>query len=420
MTNTPEATDITKNDGFSRYQIFVIAILAITVFTVVLDFMVLSPLGAQLLRILNIETSQFGLVVSVYALSAGASGLLVAGFADKFDRKKMLLFFYAGFILGTLMCGFANTYNMLLIARVVTGIFGGVISSISFAIITDMFPMEKRGRVMGFVQLSFAVSQVAGIPIGLYLAHIYNWHAPFIAIVVLATLVFFVILKWLKPINKHIGLYHDKNAFVHLWHTLSNKKYLKGFSTTALLSLGGFMLMPFSSAFLVNNIKITESELPLIFLFTGISTMIAGPIIGKLSDRLGKLTMFTFGTVISILMVAVYTNMTPISMIWVIVINSILFIGITSRMISGSALMTAVPQPQDRGAFMGINSSIQQIAGGIASLCAGLIVAKASDNSLIHFNWLGIVVIITMIFCLWMMREVARSVNLQNSPKSKV
>lgn len=413
MKNNPTVDNV-SSDKFTKYQIFVIAILAITVFTVVLDFMVLSPLGAQLLRLLNIQTSQFGLVVSVYALSAGASGLLVAGFADKFDRKKMLLFFYAGFILGTLLCGFASTYNMLLFARIITGLFGGVISSISFAIITDMFPLEKRGRVMGYVQLSFAVSQVAGIPIGLYLAHLYDWHAPFIAIVILASVVFLVILKWLKPINKHIGLYHDKNAFLHLWHTISNKNYLKGFYTTALLSLGGFMLMPFSSAFLVNNIKIAESELPLIFMFTGISTMIAGPIIGKLADKWGKFKMFAFGTVVSIIMCGVYTNMSPISIVWLIVINSILFIGITSRMISGSALMTAVPLPQDRGAFMGINSSIQQIAGGIASLCAGLIVSKAPDNSILHFNWLGGVVIVTMILCLWMMKRVSDMVRVRD------
>jgi predicted MFS family arabinose efflux permease len=398
------------NSKFTKYHIFIIAILAITVFTVVLDFMVLSPLGAQLLRLLNISTGQFGLVVSVYALSAGASGLLAAGFADKYDRKKLLLFFYAGFILGTLMCGFANTYNLLLVARIITGIFGGVISSISFAIITDLFPIEKRGRVMGFVQLSFAVSQVIGIPVGLYLAHLYDWHAPFIAIVILSVLIFFAIWKWMQPINKHIGLYQDKNAFVHLYHTITNKQYLKGFSATALLSLGGFMLMPFSAAFLVYNIKITEAQLPLVFMFTGICTMIAGPLIGKFTDQFGKYRMFTSGTIVSIIMVYIYTNMIEMPMYQVIIINCILFIGITSRMISGSALMTAVPEAQDRGAFMGINSSIQQISGGIASLFAGFIVVQSADQTLQHFNWLGIVVIVTMIVCLWMMYVVHKYV----------
>jgi predicted MFS family arabinose efflux permease len=408
----------TSLQKFDRYQIFIIAILAITVFTVVLDFMVLSPLSAQLLRLLNISTGQFGLVVSVYAFSAGASGLLAAGFADKYDRKKMLMFFYAGFILGTLMCGLANTYHLLLIARVVTGIFGGVISSISFAIITDLFPIEKRGRVMGFVQLSFAVSQVLGIPVGLYLAHIYDWHAPFIAIVILSIVVLFAIWKWMQPVNKHIGLYKEKNAFVHLYHTTINKDYLKGFSATALLSLGGFMLMPFSAAFLVYNIHISEAQLPLVFMFTGISTMIAGPLIGKFADQYGKFKLFMYGTIIAIVMVVVYTNMTVMPMYQVIIINCILFIGITARMISGSALMTAVPEPQDRGAFMGINSSIQQISGGIASLFAGLIVVQASDLSIQNFNLLGYVVIVTMIVCLWMIYIVHQ--HIKNKLKKEV
>src|SRR5690349_2974374 len=172
-----------KQKVFTKYQTLVIAILAILQFSIVLDFMVLSPLGAQLMLELDITPSQFGIVVSAYALSAGASGLLAAGFADKFDRKKLLLFFYAGFIIGTFLCGIAPDYNFLLIARIITGIFGGVIGSICFAIITDLFPMQTRGRVMGFAQMGFAASQILGIPIGLYLANGLGWHSPFLMIV---------------------------------------------------------------------------------------------------------------------------------------------------------------------------------------------------------------------------------------------
>src|ERR1043166_5736658 len=105
---------------FSKYQVFMIAILAFIQFTVILDFMVISPLGAQLMEELNIKTSEFGIVVSVYAFSAGISGLIAAGFADKFDRKKFLLFFYVGFIIGTLLCGIASSYKFLLFARIIT------------------------------------------------------------------------------------------------------------------------------------------------------------------------------------------------------------------------------------------------------------------------------------------------------------
>src|SRR6476661_5659152 len=165
MTNAQKPT---KQGIFTRYQVFIIAILAILQFSIILDFMVLSPLGALLIEKLHIKTSQFGLVVSVYAFSAGASGLLAAGFADKYDRKKLLLFFYTGFVIATFLCGIAPNFHFLIFARTLTGLFGGVIGSIVYAITTDLFPMEKRGRVMGFIQTAFAASQILGLPVGLY------------------------------------------------------------------------------------------------------------------------------------------------------------------------------------------------------------------------------------------------------------
>jgi predicted MFS family arabinose efflux permease len=164
---------------------------------------------------LNINPQQFGFVVSAYAFSAGISGLLAAGFADSFDRKKLLLFFLAGFLLGTLLCGIANSYVFLLVARVVTGIFGGVVGSIAFAIITDLFEVEKRGRVMGTVQMSFAVSQVLGLPIGLYLANLWDWHAPFLLIVGLGVLVFILIILKMQPVTAHLVLQKNDSAFSH-------------------------------------------------------------------------------------------------------------------------------------------------------------------------------------------------------------
>src|SRR6195952_3213945 len=170
---------------FSGYQKSVVGMLAFLQFAVILDFMLMSPLGAMIMPALAISPKQFGLVVSVYAFSAGVSGLLTAGFADRFDRKKLLLFFYVGFIGGTLWCGLAQTFETLLFARIVTGLFGGVIGSIVLAIATDLFPPQMRGRVMGFIQTAFAASQVLGIPIGLYLSNRWDWHFPFLAMAAL-------------------------------------------------------------------------------------------------------------------------------------------------------------------------------------------------------------------------------------------
>lgn len=400
--NTTTATS-TASTIFTKYQIFIIAILAILQFTLILDFMVLSPLGAILMKELSLQPSQFGLVVSAYAFSAGASGLLAAGFADKYDRKKLLLFFYVGFVFGTVLCALANSYEFLLVARIVTGIFGGVIGSISFAIISDLFKMELRGRVMGFVQMAFSASQILGLPIGLLLANKFGWHSPFWMIAGFSVFVGIAIVVYMKPVTEHLKLKNDRNPFQHLWKTLSHTEYLRAFVATILLATGGFMLMPFGSAFSINNLKISMDDLPILYGATGVFSILFGPLSGKLSDNYGKYKVFVIGSIITIIMVAIYTHLNETPLWMVVVINVIMFAGITARMISASALMTAIPYPQDRGAFMSINSSIQQISGGTAAALAGVIVSQASNGTMLHYDLLGYTVVASMLIAIVMM-----------------
>jgi predicted MFS family arabinose efflux permease len=395
---------------FTPYQKFVVGVLAFLQFTIILDFMILSPLGAILLRDLHIEPKKFGLVVSAYAFSAAISGLLAAGFADRFDRKKLLLFFYMGFAGGTLFCGLAPTYELLLAARVVTGLFGGVIGSISMAIITDLFPLQMRGRVMGVVQTSFAASQVLGLPLGLYLANHWGWHAPFLMIVGLTTVAGALIFAKLKPITGHLALQREGNAFAHLFRTVSQRRYVQAFATTTLLATGGFMLMPFGSAFTINNVGISFDDLPTIYLVTGLCTLVAGPLVGRLSDKLGKYLLFCAGTTLTIVMVVIYTHLGRTALPWVIVVNVLLFIGVTSRMISASALMSAVPDPAHRGSFMSVNSSLQQAAGGVGAAAAGLIVVQTPGGALQRYDVLGYVVVAAMVLVVVMLRSINRMV----------
>jgi predicted MFS family arabinose efflux permease len=397
--------------GFSSYQKFVVGMIAFLQFTIILDFMIISPLGAILLRDLHIPTKKFGLVVSAYAFSAAISGLLAAGFADRFDRKKLLLFFYAGFMGGTLLCGLAPTYEFLLGARIVTGVFGGVIGSISMAIITDLFPLNVRGRVMGVVQTSFAASQVLGLPLGLFLANRWGWHAPFLMIVALTVVAGGLIVARLRPIDAHLKLQREGNPFVHLFRTVSQKRYLQAFATTTLLATGGFMLMPFGSTFTINNIGISFSDLPTIYLVTGLCTLVAGPFVGRFSDKLGKYRLFCAGSALTTIMVLIYTHLGPTALPLVIVVNVLLFVGVTSRMISASALMSAVPDAAHRGSFMSVNSSLQQAAGGVGAAVAGLIVVQTASGTLEHYDILGYVVVAAMLVVVVMLRGIDRMVS---------
>jgi len=395
---------------FSPYQKGVLALLAFLQFTVILDFMIISPLGAMLMPTLRITPAQFGLVVSVYAFSAGVSGLLAAGFADRYDRKKLLLQFYCGFVAGTLLCGVSHSYGFLLFARMITGVFAGVIGSTIFAIITDLFAFQLRGRVMGIIQTAFAASSVIGIPMGLYMSNRWGWNAPFILIVAVSVMVGAVMIRFLRPINAHLALQQDRTPLRHFVHTLSTPRYLQGFATTALLATGGFMLMPYMSAFSVHNLGISLVRLPLVYMITGVCSIIAGPLIGRASDTYGKFLVFCLGCVATIIMVVIYTHLglTPISV--VILVNCLLYIGVTSRMITASALISAVPQPADRGAYMSISSSIQQISGGIAAVLGGLIVTESASGALQHCDVLGYVLVGSTLITLAMMYLISRRI----------
>jgi predicted MFS family arabinose efflux permease len=384
----------TKPVPFSAYQKLAIALLAITQFTVILDFMVISPLGDFLMKSLNLHPNEFGLVVSVYAFSAGVSGMLTAGFADKFDRKKLLLFFYTGFIAGTILCGLSHSYTVLLVARLVTGLFGGVIGSISLAIVTDLFSIEQRGRAMGFIQMGFSASQVLGIPIGIYLATLWNWQSTFLMVAGIAIVIFILIMFKLQPVTKHLGLQKDRSALAHLYHTIAKRNYRIGFTATAFLSLGGFMMMPFGSAFAINNLGITAHELPLLFMVSGVASLIIMPLVGRLSDKYDKYTIFFCASIFVMIVVVAYTKLSVEPLWFVMIFNVIMMAGIFSRIIPSTALTTAIPDLQDRGAFMSISASLQQIAGGIAAAVAGMIIVQKDKHSpLEHYDWLGYVMV---------------------------
>jgi predicted MFS family arabinose efflux permease len=398
---------------FSRYQKQAVGMLAFLQFAVILDFMLMSPLGAVIMPAMNISPSQFGLVVSAYAFSAGASGLLTAGFADRFDRKKLLLFFYTGFIFGTVWCGLAQSFESLLTARIVTGLFGGVIGSIVLAITTDLFPLHMRGRVMGVIQTAFAASQVLGIPIGLYLSNNWNWHVPFLAMAALGLVGGLVVAWKMQPVAEHLKTPQEHSAFLHLFHTVTDSRYLIAFAAVTLLATGGFMLMPFSSAFLVANLGIDLHHLPTVYLLTGLATIFVGPVIGKMSDKFGKFRVFTFGTALSIVMVLIYTHLglTPLPL--VVLVNVVLFAGIFSRMIPFQALSSAVPDANQRGSYNAISASIQQLSGGLASVAAGHIVSIGVDGKLQNFEVVGYVVVVTSLICLLLVRHLDRGVRLR-------
>ena len=214
----------------------------------------------------------------------------------------------------------------------------------------------------------------------------------------------------MQPVNAHLELKQDSNAFRHLIATVGQPRYTLAFAVTTLLATGGFMLMPFGSAFTVNNLGIDILHLPTIYLVSGLFTIFTGPLVGRASDAFGKYPTFVFGSAMSIVMVLIYTHLGHVSLTTVIVVNVLMFVGIFSRMIPSQALISAIPDPSQRGSFSAVSASLQQLSGGLGSVLAAAIIAQNPDGTLRHFDWLGYIVVATSILSLIAMYFVQKSV----------
>jgi predicted MFS family arabinose efflux permease len=379
---------------------FILIILTAIQFTNILDFVIMMPLGPQLMRIFSISPQEFGFVVSAYTFSAGISGFTAAFFIDRFDRKKALLTLYAGFTVGTFLCAVAPTYWFLVAARIVAGMFGGIMAATVFAIVGDLVPYERRGNAMGMVMTSFSLAQVAGVPFGLFLANQFTWHAPFVFLAAAATVCWIVGARILPSMQTHMhsGLGH------HPFHTvkalLTEPPTQRALLFMSSLMLAGFAIIPYLSPYFVSNVGRTEADLPYIYFFGGLGTIVASRVIGRLADRYGKLTVFTYVASLSIVPILLVTNLPPVSLPVAIAALTVFTMLVFGRAVPSVAMMTATVHPQRRGSFMSISSSVQQVSAGVASYMGGVIIGKGADGSLTSFGVVGLIAAAVSLGCI--------------------
>lgn len=377
-------------------------VLAAVNFTHIMDFMIMMPLGPQLMALFQISPQQFGFAVSAYSITAAFSGFASAFFVDRFDRQKLLLFAYIGFVIGTFSCAFAPTYELLVGARILAGLFGGMIGAQVLSIVSDMFGYERRASAMGILMTAFSLASVAGVPTGLWLAARYSWHMPFLAIGGLGVLVIFCIIFWVPPVNKHLVEGGPKgNPLDVLTNIFKTPNQMRALTLSIVLMMGHFSIIPFIAPALVGNAGFRQDQIFLIYLVGGALTIFSSPLVGKIADQRGKYPVFVVFALFSLVPILLITNLTPTPLWVILAISGMFFIAANGRMIPTQAIVSGVVSPQQRGGFMSINSSVQQLSTGIAANIAGLIVSEGPNGRIEHYNWVGyfsIVLITASIF----------------------
>ena len=377
-------------------------LLAIIQFAHIIDFMIIMPLGAQFMEIFQIDPQQFSFIVTIYAAAAFISGLLSALFIDRFDRKHALLYMYIGFTLGTLLCAIAPNYLLFLMARGLTGAFGGILGALIFAIIGDVIPFERRASATGIVMTAFSVASIAGVPLGLHLAAAYGWRMPFIAIGTFSLFIIAAIVFLIPNMTRHITIGKvQQNPFAVLRQMVHNQNQMSALLFSIVLMLGHFTIIPFIAPYMQLNIGFSNHDIKYIYLFGGLATAILLPIFGRLSDRFGNARIFTIASILALFSIYGITNLPPVTMLIALCVTSSYFIVASGRSVPAMTMVTAVVKPENRGSFMSVRSSMNEMALALSSALAGFIIVKNPDGSLGNYEWVGYVAILMSIVAIF-------------------
>lgn len=384
----------------------VLLILAAVQFTSIVDFMVIMPLGPQLKRDLALSPASFSWVVSSYTFAAGLAGVVATMFVDRFARRSAFLAIYAGFLAGTLACGLASSYVALLSARSLTGLFGGMLGGMAMAIVGDVFPEHRRGRATGALMSAFALASVAGVPLGLVIGLRFGWQAPFLAIAALGLPILFVAANVLPRLDDHLTHEHAELALERLWGTFAEPNHLRAFGLTVALMFGGFAVIPFISPFLVSNVGVTESQLPLVYVAGGVMSLIGSPWIGRMADRHGKLRVYSIVAPLNAAMLLLITCLPPVPVAVAVIAVAVMMLTNAGRMVPAMALITSSVEPRRRGGFLGANSAVQHVAAGLGTSVGGLILKQNAGGELANYGQVGLLAAGVTLLSVWLASRV--------------
>ena len=385
-----------------RREAWLLFTLAGIQFTHILDFMIMMPLGPQFTALFGISNAQFGLLVSAYTLSAGVSGLMAATYIDRFSRKQLLLTLYPLFGLATLACGLAPDYASLMVARVAAGLFGGVLSALAQTVVADVVPFERRGRAMSVVMTSFSVATVAGVPLGLFLATQFNWHAPFFAIALLVGLLSLGAWQTMPRLDAHLHHPDRTSVWRGIGQVLSEANHLKAFGVSGLMMFAAFTVIPYITIYLQSNAGMLTEEVPWIYLCGGTATLLSARYFGRLTDRLGKVLVFQRLALAMVVPLMATTLSQGLPLWGLLLVSTVFFTVMSGRMIPGMAMISSAAQPRLRGTFMTLNAAVHSASMGLGALVGGMIIGRDDQGQITHYWMAGLLGAVASLLSVWL------------------
>ncbi|MBE7492774.1 MAG: MFS transporter [Planctomycetes bacterium] len=392
----------------------VVLLIAAIQFVNILDFMIVMPLGPDFARELGIASHNMGIIAGSYTAAAALTGIVCSFFLDRFDRRKALAVSILGLMAGTAAAALSWDFYSLIGARVLAGAFGGPVSSLSLAIISDVVPAQRRGRAVGTVMAGFSVASIVGVPLALEVAHIGGWRAPFYAVAGLGLVIAAGVIFLLPPLTIHLMRGVTPPGWAML-RQLAKPLPLLAYGGTAAMMFSAFTLIPHIPSYLVFNLNYTgeawladaaravgldykPSVLGPLYLFGGLLSLAVMQIVGRATDRWGSARVSWMGA--TLLGVVIYLWFVDYNPAIPVIVLFVAFMGTSSlRGVPARTLDTKIPSHGDRASFMSMQSAVQHITLAMAAGLSSLVLTEAPDKSLVgvpNAAWISLAFVVLL------------------------
>lgn len=351
-------------------------------FVNILDFMMVMPLGPDFASELGIPLSRLGVIGGSYTFAAAIAGVAGSFFLERFDRKSALLTCLVGLVIATAAGGFASNLGTLIAARAAAGLFGGPATSLSFSILADVIPVERRGRAVGAMMGAFSAASVIGVPFALECARLGGWRAPFWIVAGLGLLIVAGAGSLFPSLRGHIEAARRTPAVGSL-ALLRRPTVLASYAMTAAVMMAGFLVIPNISAFLQYNLSYPRSGLGALYMFGGVTSFLALRVAGRLVDRYSSFRVSVFSA-LAVMAVMEFGFAHPAEWLSVPVLFVSFMLAMSFRNVAYNTLTSKVPGPTERARFLSFQSAVQHLSSSIGAILSTVVLSTTPDGRLVH------------------------------------
>lgn len=359
---------------------WLIYLLALGMFLVGTVAMVISGIVDIIAADLNISVAVAGQMVTVYSISYAIGAPLVVLFTSRWSRKKVLLSALSLFIVGNLLTIISTQLWLILIARAVLGVAGGVYMIVSLSVAARLVEPQKMGSAISVIIMGSSSALVFGVPLGTAISQWMSWRWIFGILVILAVFIMLAISRWIPPMEDKVT-----NMWKQAGIIFKNRVVVSGLLVTLFWMTGYFLVYTYLSPFLKQDVHLHATTVTFILLILGLFSMIGTRFGGYSADKLGtERTLLICLTIhaLSLLSLPLLTSS------WLATLISMV-IWVSAAWMTGPTMQTYFVQrvPQATDLVLSLNTSVMQLGTALGAGLGGMIIKSTTSSG--YNPWVG-------------------------------